>query len=175
MKFLSGFAAYEDVPDPKILDRLNMRELGNLIWQAGLREIATACRGIESIERLAVFLKNFDEDNARELGLQIADMADITIERVRVAERRIEEVFGKYSDSEERIRRVGLLVFAEALSIRPPVSIRYTAQKLPSSIGDDLTEMAMDPGEQQEEIARQTLRETEDLALRMSGGLKDEG
>ncbi|NNE65820.1 MAG: hypothetical protein HKN33_04575 [Pyrinomonadaceae bacterium] len=139
-EFLSGFVAFEDLIKPEGIDQLSGDELEGLIWQLGLRETAIFCRGIEKIEKLAAFLKGFEESTAKEIGSAIADMKDIEIERVRDSEERIGRIFGLKKIDDGAVRRLGLLLLAEVFRHRSAAALLYTVQKLPLHLGEELNE-----------------------------------
>lgn len=139
-RFLARFVAYEDLFEPTKSDRFTTKQLGNLIWNLGLREIARFCRGIEKIENLAGFVQRFEEDTGKSIGLLIPSMKNVEIERVKVAESRITKVFDKEKISDDQVRRVGMLIFAEYLCGRSDEAVRFNLQKLPVAIERELRE-----------------------------------
>jgi len=139
-RFLARFVAFEDIYEPSETDRFTTKQLGNLIWNLGLREIARFCRGIERIENLAGFVQRFEEDTGKSIGILIPSMKDVEIERVKKAEARITQVFGTERISDDQVRRVGMLIFAEYLCGRSDEAVRFNLQKLPVSIDRELRE-----------------------------------
>ncbi|MEZ5307621.1 MAG: hypothetical protein R2684_10800 [Pyrinomonadaceae bacterium] len=138
LKFLSNFTAFEDLHAPTSYDRFKTRDLGNFIWQLGIREIAIVSRGIKKKEQLAGFLNQFNESAAKAIARAMADFSDIGLERVKQSENRLKELFRSTTDSDERVRGSGMAIFAEAMSVRPGRDCRFSLQKLPVEVANDL-------------------------------------
>lgn len=143
-RFLANFVAFEDLFRPSEIEKFTTRELGNFLWKLGLREIGFLCRGISRKENLAGFLKQFEEEIAKEIGNFISSAGQVSHERVRVAEERAKRVFPFESGDANRVRGMGMEIFSEILSRKPDAIVRYNLQKLPLTIADRLSERITD-------------------------------
>ena len=130
-KFLSNFTALEDVYEPDELDRFSVDELDNFIRHLGLREIALACRGINSKETLAAFLNRFDEEDAREIALYLTELDKIRPFWVAQADALVRKSWSADLPPAKVIRKIGFKLLATAFISRDETKCLYAAQKLP--------------------------------------------
>ncbi len=136
--FLDNFVAFEDLYKPLDIDRLDTKKLGNFIWKIGIREIAIFCRGIKTKEDLANFLKDFEEEQTKEILLKISNLRDIQVARVTKTESLINEIFLLENEPSNRIRCLGLRLISISFINRDKNAQQYTIQKLPIEIGNIL-------------------------------------
>ncbi|MBS1795823.1 MAG: hypothetical protein JSS81_18355 [Acidobacteria bacterium] len=129
-RFLSEFIALEDIYEPDELDRFSFGELENFIHQLGLREIAIACRGINSKETLAAFLNRFDESDAREIAHYITELDKIRPFWVAQADALVRKSWSADLRPDRVIRKIGFKLLAMAYAGRDETRRRYAAQKL---------------------------------------------
>jgi hypothetical protein len=129
-KFLSNFIALEDVYEPDELDGFRFDELENFIRQLGLREIAIACRGINSKETLAAFLNRFDEEDAREIALYITELDKIRPFWVAQADELVRKSWSADLPPAKVIRKIGFKLLASGFILRDETKCDYAAQKL---------------------------------------------
>ena len=130
-KFLSNFIALEDVYEPDALDRFSVDELENFIRHLGLREIAIACRGINSKETLAAFLNRFDEEDAREIALYLTELDKIRPFWVAQADALVRKSWSADWPPARAIRKIGFKLLAAVFVRRDETKCNYAAQKLP--------------------------------------------
>lgn len=129
-KFLSGFIALEDLFEPDDLDRFSVDELDKFIRHLGLREIALACRGINSKETLAAFLNRFDESDAREIALYITELDRIRPFWVAQADELVRKSWSADLPPARVIRKIGFKLLASAFAFLDKTRRDYAAQKL---------------------------------------------
>jgi 2-oxo-4-hydroxy-4-carboxy--5-ureidoimidazoline (OHCU) decarboxylase len=129
-KFLANFIALEDVYEPDDLDRFSVDAMENFIRQLGLREIAIACRGINSKETLAAFLNRFDEDDAREIALYITELDKIRPFWVAQADELVRKSWSADLPPARVIKKIGFKLLATGFILRSETSREYAAQKL---------------------------------------------
>jgi flagellar motor switch protein FliG len=129
-KFLSNFTALEDVYEPDELDRFSFDELENFIRHLGLREVAVACRGINSKETLAAFLNRFDESDVREIALYITELDKIRPFWVAQADELVRKSWSADLPPAKVIKKIGLKILAAAFVLRDETKSHYAAQKL---------------------------------------------
>lgn len=130
-KFLSAFLALEDIYEPDELDRFSVDELENFIRHLGLREIAIACRGINSKETLAAFLNRFDEEDAREIALYLTELDNIRPFWVAQADAMVRKSWSEDLAPAKVIKKIGFKLLATAFVARDETKCDYAAQKLP--------------------------------------------
>ncbi len=130
-KFLSAFLALEDIYDPDELDRFSVDELESFIRHLGLREIAIACRGINSKETLAAFLNRFDEEDAREIALYLTELDKIRPFWVAQADALVRKSWNEDLAPAKVIKKIGFKLLATAFVERDETKSDYAAQKLP--------------------------------------------
>ncbi len=131
-KFLSGFIALEDVYEPDELDRFSVDELENFVRHLGLREIAIACRGINSKETLAAFLNRFDEEDAREIALYLTELDKIRPFWVAQADALVRKSWSADLPPAKVIKKIGFKLLAGVFVLRDATKGDYAAQKLPA-------------------------------------------
>jgi hypothetical protein len=129
-KFLSNFIALEDLYEPDALDRFSFEKLENFIRQIGLREIAIACRGINSKETLAAFLNRFDETDAREIAHYITELDKIRPFWVAQADALVRKSWSADLPPARVIKKIGFKLLATAFAARDATKCDYAAQKL---------------------------------------------
>jgi hypothetical protein len=131
-KFLSNFIALEDLFEADEVDRFSVDELENFIRHLGLREIAIACRGINSKETLAAFLNRFDEEDAREIALNLTELDKIRPFWVAQADELVRKSWRADLPPAKVIKKIGFQLLAAAFVLRDETKCVYAAQKLPA-------------------------------------------
>lgn len=129
-KFLSNFTALEDIFEPDELDKFTVDELERFIRHLGLREVAIACRGINSKETLAAFLNRFSEDDTREIALYITELERIRPFWVAQADELVRKSWSADLKPEIVLRKIGLKLLAMAFILRDENRRKYAGQKL---------------------------------------------
>ncbi len=129
-KFLSNFTAIEDIYEPDELDKFTVDELERFIRHLGLREVAIACRGINSKETLAAFLNRFSEEDIREIALYITELEKIRPFWVAQADELVRKSWNADLKPEIVLRKIGLKLLAMAFVRRDENQRKYTGQKL---------------------------------------------
>lgn len=129
-KFLSNFIALEDVYEPDELDRLSVDGLEDFIRHLGLREVAIACRGINSKETLAAFLNRFDDEDVREIALYITELDKIRPFWVAQADALVRKSWNADLPPAKVIKKIGFKLLAAGFVLRDETKSDYTAQKL---------------------------------------------
>jgi hypothetical protein len=162
--FMNHFTSSQAIPAPTPLDLLSGVELARLARLLGVRETATACRGISSVEAVTAFLRRFAAEDARAILAHITTLTNVDPERVAFAEQTVHDALKLESDPGAMLDRVGLrqLAFALAQS-EPSARLRYTSQKLPVEAARWLEEVAAVKPDQPE-MARTVASEVESLA-----------
>jgi hypothetical protein len=130
-KFLSNFIALEAVYEPDELDRFSFDELEKFIRHLGLREVAIACRGINSKETLAAFLNRFEEVDVREIALYITELDKIRPFWVAQADELVRKSWSADLPPAKVIKKIGFKLLAAAFVLRDETKFQYAAQKLP--------------------------------------------
>ena len=129
-KFLSNFVALEDIYEPDELDKFTFDRLEDFIRHLGLREIAIACRGINSKENLAAFLNRFNEDEVREIAIYITELEKIRPFWVAQADALVRKSWSADLPSAKVIKKVGFALLAATFALRDVTKCEYAAQKL---------------------------------------------
>ena len=129
-KFLSNFIALEEIYEPDELDKFTFNELENFIRHLGLREIAIACRGINSKETLAAFLNRFDEEDAREIAHYITELDKIRPFWVAQADTLVRKSWSADLPPAKVIKKIGFKLLATAFIMRDEMKCEYARQKL---------------------------------------------
>lgn len=129
-KFLANFVALEEVYEPDELDRFSVDELENFTRHLGLREIAIACRGINSKESLAAFLNRFDEEDVREIASYITELDKIRPFWVAQADALVRKSWNADLPPAKVIKKIGFKLLAMAFVLRDETKCEYAAQKL---------------------------------------------
>jgi flagellar motor switch protein FliG len=130
-KFLSNFIGLEDVYEADELDKFSFDELENFIRHLGLREIAIACRGINSKETLAAFLNRFDEEDAREIAAYLTELDKIRPFWVAQADAIVRKSWNSDLPPAKVIKKIGFNLLAQVYILRDETKSVYAAQKLP--------------------------------------------
>ncbi len=129
-KFLENFVSYEDIYEPAVIDKFSVVELENFILQLGLREVAIACRGINSKETLAAFLNRFDEDDVRDIAIFLTELQKIRPFWVAQADELVRKTWNKNLPPKKVLKIVGLRLLSMAFSKSEQNAINYNKQKL---------------------------------------------
>lgn len=129
-KFLANFTALEDIYEPRVIDKFSVAELEEFIHHLTLREIAAACRGINSKEMLAAFLSRFDENAARQIAFYITELEKIRPFWVAQAGELVRQSWSEGQPSERLLKLLGLKLLAIAFAERDAAAQKYAAQKL---------------------------------------------
>lgn len=129
-KFLANFVAFEDIYEPKELDKFSVGELEQFIYHAGLRETAIACRGIGSKETLAAFLNRFEQTEAREIARYMTELEEIKPFWVTQADELVRRSWRDDFPPDKVLRKIGFKLLALGFAGRDASARRYTAQKL---------------------------------------------
>jgi hypothetical protein len=129
-RFLSNFLALEDLSEPDELDKFSVDRAENFIRHLGLREIAIACRGINSKETLAAFLNRFDEEDAREIALYITELDKIRPFWVAQADELVRKSWNEDLAPSKVVKKIGFKLLAAAYIFRDQANCDYAAQKL---------------------------------------------
>ena len=129
-KFLSDFTALEDIFEPDEIDKFTVDELERFIRHLGLREVAMACRGINSKETLAAFLNRFSEEDTREIALYITELEKIRPFWVAQADELVRKSWSPELKPEIVLRKIGLKLLSIAFVPRDENQRQYTGQKL---------------------------------------------
>lgn len=165
-KFLSHFVIREDLREVTPLELLSGVELARLIRLLGVRETATACRGITAVEAVASFLRRFAPEDARAIATHVAALTEVAPRRVAFAEWLIQEALSVEPEPSAMLDRVGLRLLAITLAAGDDARLRYLAQKLPLEAARWLAEMAhaATANTEAREMMRTVARETEAVA-----------
>jgi len=129
-KFLSNFTALEELYEADDLDKFTFDELENFTRHLGLREIAIACRGINSKETLAAFLNRFDEEDIREIASYITELDKIRPFWVAQADALVRKSWNADLPPAKVIKKIGFKLLAAAFVLRDEAKCEYAAQKL---------------------------------------------
>lgn len=129
-KFLSNFVALEELYEPDELDKFTFDELENFTRHLGLREIAIACRGINSKETLAAFLNRFDEEDVREIASYITELDKIRPFWVAQADELVRKSWNADLPPAKVIKKIGFKLLAAGFVLRDDTKCEYAAQKL---------------------------------------------
>lgn len=128
-EFLSNFVALEDVYEPDALDKFSVDKMEKFIRQLGLREVAIACRGINSKETLAAFLNRFDEADVREIAVYITQLEKIRPFWVAQADEMVRQSWSADLPPAKVIKKIGFKLLASAFILRDETKCDYAAQK----------------------------------------------
>lgn len=129
-KFVSNFAALEDIFEPAETDKIPVQKLNDFIHHLGIRETAIACRGINSKETLAAFLNRFDEENAKEIAKNITELERVKPVWVERADRLLRKNLENQFQPEMLLRSLGYKILSLAYVRRDVTAKKYTAQKM---------------------------------------------
>ena len=140
--FMSHFTSLQEIAAPTSLDLLSGVELARLARLLGVRETATACRGIPNVEAVPAFLRRFATEDARAILAHMTTLTSVDPERVAFAEQTVNDALKLESDPGAMLDRVGLRQLAFALSQSEGARLRYTSQKLPLEAARWLEEVA---------------------------------
>lgn len=128
--FLANFVQIEAIGDTNALDELSVEELSQFVRALGLREIATACRGIESREKVAAFLCRFAEDDAKAIAKYLSELDGVKPILVSIADHTVQRLWNRRLRPHLILHKIGLELLAGAFAERSDTAVRYTAQKL---------------------------------------------
>lgn len=129
-RFLANFVQIESVCDANAADELSIDELGQFLRVLGLREIAVACRGIESREKIAAFLCRFAEEDAKTIAMYLSNLDEVEPVLVSLADRTLQRLWNRRLRPRQILHKIGLELLACAFSGRSATAVRYTSQKL---------------------------------------------
>lgn len=129
-RFLDNFAQIESIGDANAIDELSVDELRQFIRVQGLREIAVACRGIRSREKIAAFLCRFSEDDAKTIAKFLAELDNVDAIWVSTADRTVKRLWNRRLRPHLILHKIGLELLACAFAERSNAAVQYTAQKL---------------------------------------------
>lgn len=128
--FLANFVQIESVSDANALDELSVDELQKFMRVLGLREIAVACRGIKSKEKIAAFLCRFAEEDAKTIAMYLSKLEQVEPIWVSMADRTIQRLWNRRLRPHLILHKIGLDLLACAFAERSDTAVRYTSQKL---------------------------------------------
>lgn len=167
-RFLSRFVTLHALDTVTYLDMLSGRALAQLVRLLGARETAVACRSVEAVETISLFLRRFATEDACAIATHMATLTDVTPQRLGFAERAVQTAMSGDMEGAAMLDHIGLSLLAIALAHRDPAAVRYTLQKLPLEVvrqlegwlrrGEDLCEP---------EIAPAIINDIETLAARL--------
>lgn len=133
-RFLSNFAARENLFEMKPLLLIASGDLLEFIQRLGQNEIAFVCRGVKEVESLAPFLRRFDPLDSQAILEQMASLRSVKKMRVDKAESLVKQVWANEKDPALIVQLIGLVKLAAALSGLDKTSARYLTQKLPINL-----------------------------------------
>lgn len=129
-RFLANFVQIESICDANALDALSIAELRQFVRLLGLREIAVACRGIKSKEKIAAFLCRFAEDDAKSIAAYLSKLDQVEPIWVSLADRTVQRLWNRRLRPHQILHKIGLELLACAFAERSDTATRYTVQKL---------------------------------------------
>lgn len=129
-RFLDYFVQVESLYDANALDELSVDELQQFVRLLGLREIAVACRGIKSKEKIAAFLCRFAEEDAKTIATYLPKLDQVEPIWVSIADRTVQRLWNRRLRPHMILHKIGLELLACAFSERSETAVRYTSQKL---------------------------------------------
>ncbi|MEJ7618217.1 MAG: hypothetical protein WKF30_14915 [Pyrinomonadaceae bacterium] len=167
--FLARFVFAEMLPAATALDLLTGTELVRFIRLLGVRETALACRGIAQLEAIASFLRLFPPVDARAIAAHMRALTEVSLERVRLAERVVRSELEKASQPVKMLDRVGLTLIAQALARRDATTVKFTMQKIHIPGAKQLKQLILSsqPDGPKRALADQVVLEIEALAVRL--------
>jgi hypothetical protein len=139
--FLSNLVSGDMLSDPTPLDLLLSAELARLVRLLGARETAIACRGIETVETVASFLRHFSAEDSRAIATCMASLTRIEPDRLRFAEQAVRASMDVGLEGAALLDQIGLRLLALAIERRELAARRYIKQKLPYTLVFTLEEM----------------------------------
>lgn len=161
-RFLRKFVTREDLGELTPLALLSGNEILALIQQLGRSEIALVCRGIQEIENLAPFLRQFPPADAQVIVQEMVKLRTVERKRIERAENLVQEAWQNEADSTLIVQQIGLKKLAAALVNGVECEAEFTMQKLPFNLSKKLKQRLDDLIEPDFAIAAAT--ETETLA-----------
>ncbi|NOT46678.1 MAG: hypothetical protein HOP17_02865 [Acidobacteria bacterium] len=129
-RFLANFVQIESVGDANAIDEFAVEDLWRFVRALGLREIAVACRGIRSKEKIAAFLCRFAEDDAKTIAVYLSNLDHVEPVWVSLADRTVKRLWNRRLRPHLILYKIGLELLACAFAERSDTAVRYTAQKL---------------------------------------------
>lgn len=143
--FAAQFVALRDLRNAKTFDCLSGAQIARLARLAGIREVAYACAGIESVESVGAFLRRFAPEDARAIAGQLSGLPKISAERLAFAESLVQTALATEPQPASAmldwlgIRLVGILLCAREENSGARVA--YAEQKLPSETAPKFSEL----------------------------------
>lgn len=128
--FLDNFVQIESICDANALDELSVEVLRQFVRVLGLREIAVACRGIKSKEKIAAFLCRFAEEDAKSIAAYLSKLDQVEPVWVSIADRTVQRLWNRRLRPHQILHKIGLELLACAFAERSDTATRYTLQKL---------------------------------------------
>jgi hypothetical protein len=167
--FLSNFVSGDMLLEQTPLDRLLSADLARLVRLLGARETAIACRGIETVETVAAFLRHFSAEDSRAIATCMAALTEIEPRRLRFAEQVVHASMDAGLERAELLDQIGLRLLALTIERRELAAKRYIKQKLPGALVTALEAMCrggwlLDG----HEIVERVIGEVEALAVTIS-------
>lgn len=129
-RFLANFVQFESVCDANAVDALSVDDLRHFVRTLGLREIAVACRGIRSKEKIAAFLCRFAEEDAKAIAMYLSGLDAVEPGWVSAADRMVQRIWKRRLRPHQIVHKIGLELLACAFIERSDTAIGYTSQKL---------------------------------------------
>ncbi len=129
-RFLANFAQAESISDFNAIDELTTDEFQHFVRALSLREIAVACRGIRSREKIAAFLCRFAEDDAKTIARHLSSLDEVEPIWVSVSDRTVRRLWNRRLRPHMVLHKIGLELIACAFAERSGTAIRYASQKM---------------------------------------------
>lgn len=137
-EFLSNFVSFEDIYEPNEIDKIPIVEINKFILHLGLREVAVACRGINSKETLAAFLNSFNPDNTREIVQYLTELDKVKPFWVAKADEMVRDNWDPKSNPERVLELIGFKLLAIAYFRRDSIAKKYAYQKFTTKDAQNL-------------------------------------
>lgn len=177
-RFLANFVQFESIGDPNPIDEMSGGRLYRFVEFLGQREIAVACRGISSREKVAAFLCRFSEGDAKSIAAYLSELHDVEPVWVSIADRTVQRAWNRRLRPHQILHKIGLKMLACVFAERSGTAVRYTAQKLSSRDAARWTKMIAawrerleDPDAGMVEMERKRAA----MIVSMAGTWKEEG
>ena len=143
-EFLSEFVSKDQLITERRYDRFSMTRLGNLIWRLGLTEIKRSMIAPDTDEQI---IRSFDPEVREDIQSTSLLESENSRKRITLAKTFVLRAVNSATSSDDRIRMIGLQVFAIDLRQREPEAARFSVQKLPKVVGDELESLIREPFE----------------------------
>lgn len=137
-EFLANFVSIEDIYEPNDLDKIPIVEINKFILHLGLREVAVACRGINSKETLAAFLNSFNPDNTREIVQYLTELEKVKPFWVARADEMVRDNWDPKGNPERVLEKIGFKLLAISYFKRDSIAKKYTFQKFSTKDAQNL-------------------------------------